>query len=316
MLNSAEKALFSAKVENGVNSHAYIVDGPAGVGKLDFALYCARALLCTGKHKPCGVCESCVKAGMGEHPDIFVVGDGEKAASINDVRELVRRGTLKPNDGERQVFIVNGADKLRSDAQNALLKIFEEPPESVVIFLLTESRSSLLPTVLSRGQRVRLDGLGEGELLELLSAEFPAVPGKDIAFAAAAAQGNLGEARRMLSPDTGEVRGKAAEIMRLALAHDRYGLLIKLVAAKYKRDKLEEVLKEFVALCDSAAKVKYGFAGDYGAEAVGAAARSSKRALARMAESATLCLISLAGNANVTAATAKLASDLVVSAAG
>ena len=314
MLNSAEMSLFSSKADAGVCSHAYIVDGAAGVGKFDFALFCARALLCLSKHKPCGVCESCVKASSGDHPDIVVIG-GDKAAAISDVRELIRRSTLKPNDGEKQVFIVRSADKLRADAQNALLKLFEEPPESVTLFLLAESRSSLLPTVLSRGQRIHLDGLSDNELISRIQAEFPSASGAALAEAVSFAQGNIGAARDYLSPESAKTRAAAAEIMALALKRDRYGLLLKLVAPKYKREQISDILRELMVLADNAAKNKYGCGGKTNSGTPDELTEyASKRALVRIGECAAVCIASLESNANVTAAASKLANDLTAAA--
>ena len=310
MLNASEKALFAEKAKKGVCSHAYVVDGAAGVGKYDFALFCAGTLLCEGADKPCGFCRSCMKIALGNHPDVVTVG-GEKAASIADVRELIRRSTLKPNDGDRQVFIIRSADKLRADAQNALLKLFEEPPESVTLFLLTESRSSLLPTVLSRGQRIHLDGMTDDEIREILREEFPASKRADADSAVAEAQGNIGVARKALSPESAAAKKAAAEILELALGKKRYELMLKLVIPKYKREQLTDVLRELIAMCVAAAERKYGFAPAYSGTA---GQNGSKRALARIGECAAMCVESLESNANVTAAATKLSSDLCAAA--
>lgn len=170
MYNKSELALFYEKAGRGVCSHAYIVDGAAGIGKLEFALSCARALLCTGKTKPCGICQSCRKFSLGGHPDIHITGTGEKCAGVDDIRELIRLASVMPNDGDMQVFIIANAGKMRAGAQNALLKLFEEPPPTVTVFLLTETRNSLLPTLLSRGQRIHLDGMSPKEALAELAA--------------------------------------------------------------------------------------------------------------------------------------------------
>ena len=74
----------------------------------------------------------------GNHPDIYVIGN-EKTASIDDVRRLITRSSLKPNESDKQVFIICNANKLREEAQNALLKLFEEPPSSVATALATAS---------------------------------------------------------------------------------------------------------------------------------------------------------------------------------
>jgi len=314
--NSREEQLFSEKAEKGLCSHAYIVDGADGVGKLDFALYCASAMLCTGSKKPCGECIHCRKIKDGNHPDIFIIGR-EKTAAIAEIRELIRRASLKPNDSDKQIFIICNAGKLREDAQNALLKLFEEPPETVAMFLLAESRASLLPTVLSRGQRIHLDGMTDGELDIKLRENFPKASLREIDEAIAVSCGNYGEGERYLSNENSASRGKAEKLIVYALSRDSYELSLALLGTKYKREQLHSVLSEFIALVAEAQKQKFGV--PHHAPQTGECAimlkKASKRALAAMCEVAQLCMISLENNANVTLAASKLSLDLVIAAA-
>lgn len=307
MLNTAEMKRFSETARKGLCSHAYIVDGASGIGKYGFALFCASALLCTGTHKkPCGVCPACIKNARGEHPDLVVIGS-EKTAAVADVRELIHRASLKPNDGERQVFIVRHADKMLASAQNALLKLFEEPPESVTVFLLTESRSSLLPTVLSRGQRIHLDGMTEEEILAALKEEFPAKSEEELEAAAAKSEGNAGAAREYLSAASAELRAKSREIAELALSRRRYELFAALVQPRYRREQLSALLGALLALSDSELKRKSGIAPQAEEEPL---PNATKKALAAIGESAQNCLMALESNANVTAAASRLAIEL------
>ncbi len=316
MYNTDEAALFALKARKGLCSHAYIVDGAVGIGKLDFALYCASAMLCTNADKPCGVCPNCRKIKSGDHPDIFIIGR-EKNASIADVRELIRRSSLKPNDADKQIFIVCNAGKLREDSQNALLKLFEEPPETVAIFLLTESRVSLLPTVLSRGQRIHLDGLPETEMRERLREKFPKATGREIEDTLSFAAGNLGAAVKYLAKENASVRAKAEKIFVHAVNRQIYELAGALTLPKYKRDQIVSILSEFVIITVEAEKRKFGIpdtAPDEG-EAGRAVDKASKRALAAMCEVAQLCIISLENNSNITATMSKLSFDLITAAA-
>lgn len=316
MYNSEEAALFSVRANNGLCSHAYIVDGASGVGKLDFALHCARAMLCTDSEKPCGECPSCRKALDGNHPDIFVVGK-EKTANMDTVRELIRRSSLKPNDADKQIFIVCNAGKLRQDAQNALLKLFEEPPETVAIFLLTESRSSLLPTVLSRGQRIHLDGMKENDLRTRLCEKYPKVSARDLSVAVKIARGNLGVAEKYLSKESAHNRALAEKVLFHALSRDAYELTVALIAPKFKREQLHAVLGELIFIVSEAEKRQYGIEGfvPEDGDIAYKLKKASKRALAAICEMTQLCMISLENNANVNTAASKLALDLLVAAA-
>ncbi len=317
MFNSEEAKLFSVRAAEGLCSHAYIVDGEEGIGKLDFALYCARALLCTEKSKPCSYCESCRKALDGNHPDIFIIGR-DKTASIADVREIIRRSGLKPNDGDKQVFIVCNAGKLREDSQNALLKIFEEPPESVAMFLLTDSRSSLLPTVLSRGQRIHLDGLTDLEMSEELSKQYPNVDKDTLRQTLELSAGNLSRAKRLLSKENAVSRENAEKLLCLILSKNSYEVCAMLAAPKHKREALQSLLTELAALVAEAQKQKYYVRSVYlpiGTECSQKIKSAGKKALASIGEVVLNALAAIENNANLTALSSKLAIDLLRAAA-
>ena len=316
MYNSDELRLFFEKAKSGVCSHAYIVDGADGIGKYDFALEAARALLCTEKNKPCGYCKSCKMALSGNHPDIYVIGN-EKTASIDDVRRLITRSSLKPNESDKQVFIICNANKLREEAQNALLKLFEEPPSSVAMLLLTESRSSLLPTVLSRGQRIHLDGLRDNELFEKLNENFSSASESDIETATKIAHGNYGTAVKYLSKENANIREKAENLLLYILENKSYELLTSLVLPKYKRDQLRAIMVELIAVANECEKARYGVENTIepkNKELAKIVKGASKRTLSLACESAVACIESLDGNGNVTATATKFATELLGSA--
>ena len=317
MYNSDELRLFFEKANGGVCSHAYIIDGADGVGKKEFALEAARAMLCSEKNKPCGYCKNCLMALSGNHPDIFVIGN-EKTATIDEVRRLIVRASLKPNQAEKQIFIICNANKLREDSQNALLKLFEEPPLTVAIFLLTESRSSLLPTVLSRGQRIHLDGLRDFELADKLNEKYPSLSDSDINIVTKVASGNYGVAEKYLSKENALLREKAENLLLFALTKKNYELTSALVLPKHKRDQLRAIMVELITVANECEKARYGVRGALtpkNKELAEVAKNASKRALSRIGEAATACIVALDGNQNVTATATKFATDLIKAAA-
>ncbi len=311
MHNSDEARLFSARAEKGLCSHAYIVDGDAGIGKLDFALYCARAMLCTESTKPCGHCENCRKALSGNHPDIYIIGK-DKPAVIADVREIIRRSGLKPNDADKQIFIVCNAGKLREESQNALLKLFEEPPESVAIFLLTESRSSLLPTVLSRGQKIHLDGMRDMEIAEAIYDKYSSVSKAELENALSVANGNFGVAESYLSKESISLRSKAENLLTAVLAKREYDVAALLMAPKYKREQIVALLSEFIKLTNESLKQKYRISNisPKQGECAQRISAASKRSLAYMGEAAFVCMAAVENSANIKAALSKLTIEL------
>lgn len=151
--------------------HAYLIGGPAGVGKTAFAMAFVAALCCDTPPSPglaCGVCLSCRKIARGVHPDVQTFGLASQAAAseksgaknttltIETVRELSSGTALRPTEGRWRVILIEDAETLQEVAQEALLKTLEEPPRFVVLILLCDDPELLLPTIRSRCQTVDL----------------------------------------------------------------------------------------------------------------------------------------------------------------
>ena len=172
-----------AVLESGLNTgnlaHAYLLVGPEHVGKTTLALDLARALNCQGEKPPCDQCQSCVRIASGKHADIMLINldtaEGAKESktrveiSIDNIRELQKSASLPPYEGKYKIFIIDGAEYLSNEAANCLLKTLEEPPPRVLILLLTADESQLLPTVISRCQRIELTPVSFEDIEEMLS---------------------------------------------------------------------------------------------------------------------------------------------------
>lgn len=175
-------------------SHAYIISGEDGSGKMLIASIFAAALECeAGGIEPCGHCKSCAQAVSGNHPDIVYVGHEKVSISVDDIREQINNNIeVKPYSSEYKIYIVNEAERMTEQAQNALLKTIEEPPEYAIICLLTNNLNSFLETIRSRCvclQLMPLDtGLVEKYLIDMSIPEYIA------ADAAAFSSGNIGKA--------------------------------------------------------------------------------------------------------------------------
>ncbi|MGN0172123.1 MAG: ATP-binding protein [Acutalibacteraceae bacterium] len=173
--NGQAKALLSAAVDSGRLPHALIVEGPRGSGKRLLAHLFAKAAVCTAEgERPCGVCAACRKAETG-HPDITVLqGDGSaKSLSVATIRALREQAAILPNEAAYKVAIIADAGCMNPQAQNALLKILEEPPSFMLFVLTVENRAQLLPTVQSRCMCVSLLGVEEQEALACLREKLP-----------------------------------------------------------------------------------------------------------------------------------------------
>jgi DNA polymerase-3 subunit delta' len=143
---------------------------------MTFALNLAAGLVCvSGKEKPCGVCAPCRKAAAHAHPDIITVYKaGKQKFTVDQSRELRRDMLVRPNEAEYKIYILPDALYANDGAQNALLKVLEEPPEYGVVILLVKNAEDMLPTVRSRCVRVDMQPLPEALLGGMLKNEFPA----------------------------------------------------------------------------------------------------------------------------------------------
>lgn len=145
----------SASVEQGVFPHGVLVECQnESEGEL-FARFIANCLVCRGQGKPCGVCSDCVKAQGKGHPDILET-DGKKGKSntfsVDAVREIRDNAFVVPNESDKKIYILKNGQNMNEQAQNAILKILEEPPSYVFFVIVTTSKSTMLETVLSRVQ--------------------------------------------------------------------------------------------------------------------------------------------------------------------
>ena len=144
-------------VQAGRIVHALLFTGPRGTGKHTAANLFAQAIFCTGADRPCGACPACRRVQAGVHPDLHrVVPDEKNAIKVDAIRELVDELSMRPYEGGYHVAIIDQADRMNANAQNALLKTLENPVGDVMFFLITDTPGALLPTVVSRCQTVRM----------------------------------------------------------------------------------------------------------------------------------------------------------------
>lgn len=148
--NSIKEHLQTA-LSMGKLSHAYIFSGEEGSGKRTMAEIFAAAIMCQGENRPCGMCMSCMQAESHNHPDIIYVTHEKSRMGVDEIRvQLIDDVIIKPFSSDHKIYIVDDADCMTEQAQNALLKTLEEPPEYAIIILLTTNTGKFLQTILSR----------------------------------------------------------------------------------------------------------------------------------------------------------------------
>jgi DNA polymerase-3 subunit delta' len=162
-------SLLDYSLKTSTIAHAYLLVGPRHVGKGTLAFNLAQALNCDGPELPCGQCRSCQRILEGKHADVTPIGlDSKTEIGIDDIRGLQRLANLPPYEGKCKVFIIEDAEYLSTEAANSLLKILEEPPQRVVWLLLAAEEEHLLPTIISRCQRLELKPVPSERIQEVL----------------------------------------------------------------------------------------------------------------------------------------------------
>lgn len=198
-------------------SHAYIINGEKASGKEFIARVFAMALQCEkGEINPCQECHSCKQALSDNQPDIIrVTHEKPNTISVDDIRVQINNDVaIKPYSSPYKVYIMNEAEKMTSQAQNAILKTLEEPPEYVVILLLTTNVNSLLPTILSRCVVLNMKPVSDKLVRKYLMEEMQ-VPDYKAEVCVAFARGNVGKARLLASSEDFEnVKTEAISLLK------------------------------------------------------------------------------------------------------
>ena len=255
--NGALKEQISRNIVGNTLSHAYIIEGPSGSGRHTLAYDIAAALSCTGSGSiPCGKCKSCSKILSFKSPDVITVSleKDRVTMGVETIRDLKEDIAIAPNDLDRKVYIIEDADAMTQQAQNAFLLSLEDPPEYVVFFLICESSANLLETVRSRAPIYRMKRLDDEDLRDyllknnqqavILGEEEPEVFDTVIKVS----DGRIGLALSLLDAgarsDMMEERAVAQKLLSLLIAPDRAAVIKAVGALGNSRQEIKKYLTD------------------------------------------------------------------------
>ncbi len=251
--NDQLKENLRCSVSQGKLSHFYLISGPKGAGKHTLAHLLGAAMVCTAQDKPCCVCPACRKVLSDTHPDFITIDEPEKkTVSVELVRNAREDIYIRPNEANKKIYLFPRAQDMTLPAQNALLKILEEPPAYGVFLLLTDNAEKLLPTVLSRCVTLSVRALPENLLRTQLQKTFPDADPEQLSSAIARSGGYLGQANQLLAGNIADSPQTAAFAEAYAGA-DRNALLRILIGLeRTKRDALISILEDWLSLLQNA----------------------------------------------------------------
>ncbi|MEA4846443.1 MAG: DNA polymerase III subunit delta' [Clostridiaceae bacterium] len=223
-------------VINNMVSNGYVFSGPKGCGKKLTAFIFAMALNCSDIYdRPCGSCHSCIRTSSGNHPNLELVKPTGRSIKIKQVRQIISDSAKKPFESGYKIIIIENAEKMTIDAQDAFLKTLEEPPENTVFLLLAENHNLLLPTIVSRCQIYRFKPVNRLEMKSYIEARYD-YSSREVEAAVRHSGGVVGRALELLKDkERSRVRTVYIDILEKALSGD--GSEALLLASEAVEDK-------------------------------------------------------------------------------
>lgn len=164
-------------LSNNINTknilHSYLFIGEDGIGKKMLAKEFAKAILCTSENnRPCNICKSCVEFNTNNNANFNLINEEGSAIKIEQIRNMQVKIAEKPINSNYKVYLINDAELMTQEAQNCLLKTLEEPPEYIVIILITSNENKVLNTIKSRCMKLYFNNLDKNSVKKVLTEKF------------------------------------------------------------------------------------------------------------------------------------------------
>ncbi|MCI5515557.1 MAG: hypothetical protein PUG26_06900 [Oscillospiraceae bacterium] len=226
--NEKVKQLITYQAESGRLPHAIIIEGEEGLGKRTFAREIALNLLCRSDDPPCRSCAQCSKMLHGVHPDVYEysASGAPQSFKVKQIRDIIDDVYVSPNEADYKIYILGNCQGMNASAQNALLKILEEPPSYVIFILTVTNKAALLPTVLSRCVTFTLEGVERSLATQYVCEHTENADESAVRRLADVFDGNIGKMLESVEDGKlGEISGYAESICSALLADNEYELL-------------------------------------------------------------------------------------------
>ena len=270
--NDDTKARIGRTIENATVPHAFLIGGPSGSGKSILALEIAAAVNCRegSNALPCGECDSCRRIYEGNYPDVKILSKPKDRATlgVDAVKDFREDMFLSSTESEHKIYIIDDAESMTTEAQNALLKVLEEPPKSVMIIMLAKECDRILTTIKSRAQYVAMSRFDDSELAKMLIYESPearsmnSLDNERFLALIKGADGRLGLAKKLLGKKmTEEAEEERADIIKLISAISQKASYSEIYAAishfPSKRNELSLALERVMTAIRDLVVIKY-----------------------------------------------------------
>lgn len=313
--NEYAKDKLSSMISKDRMIPSILICGEKGLGKKTMAKYIAAALNCESRSGiPCGKCRSCLMAMHSNHPDIIFVTPSSKSGLYRvkeDIRPITSDAYISPNESGKKVYIIADAEKLNEEGQNALLKIFEEPPGETVFILTAENKQSVLETVLSRVFCFEMSAVSEEEAKHYLTKN--GFSDQDAQKAQSAFPGNIGRQIEYLKGgDVFDSVVIARTIVDAVCKKNEYELL-KTLSELDSRNQADNVLDIILQILGSALEYSTGANASmcsYNEGAKALAAKLTCEMIVKIHDTITFTKAKIQGYANLAITAASLTAEI------
>ena len=167
------KKVLSNAINNNSVLHSYLFIGEEGIGKKLLAKEFAKAILCTSQtNRPCNICKSCIEFNTNNNANFSIINEEGTAIKIDQIRNMQNKIAEKPINSDYKIYVINDVELMTQEAQNCLLKTLEEPPEYIIIILITSNENKVLNTIKSRCMKLYFNNLENKDIEKILKEQF------------------------------------------------------------------------------------------------------------------------------------------------